>query len=72
MKPKKGMRERFEERVALDQKDQDKAQEVVQKVQHALEFKKKSVLERETEKIVQEQHDELSLELAADGTATPE
>lgn len=46
------MRERFEERVALDQKDQDKAQEVVQKVQHALEFKKKSVLERETEKIV--------------------
>lgn len=48
------MRARFEERVALDQKDKEKAQEVVDKVQHAMDMKKKSVLERETEKIVQE------------------
>ena len=52
VQPKKGMRARFEERVALDQKDKEKAQEVVDKVQHALDMKKKSVLERETEKIV--------------------
>ena len=32
-----------------------------------MSMKKKSVLERETERIVQEQHDELSLELAVEG-----
>jgi hypothetical protein len=46
------MRARFEERVELDEKDQEKAQEVVKKVQHAMDMKKKSVLERETERIV--------------------
>jgi uncharacterized protein (DUF302 family) len=46
---KKTMRARFEERVAVDQKDKDKAEEVVAKVQHAINLKKKGVLERETE-----------------------
>jgi hypothetical protein len=39
------MRARFEERVALDQKDEEKAQETIERVQHAVELKKKSVLE---------------------------
>jgi hypothetical protein len=47
--PKKTMRARFEERVAVDQKDKEKAEEVVAKVQHAINLKKKGVLERETE-----------------------
>lgn len=46
------MRARFEERVAVDQKDKEKADEVVKKVEHAISMKKKGVLERETEKIV--------------------
>lgn len=55
---KKGMLQRFKEKLNEEEQDGQKAQEVVKEFQHAIDLNKKSVLERASEAIVQEQLDD--------------
>ena len=54
----KGMSERFRDQVAQDEKDEAKLGELIHQQQHMLEMKKKSVLERETERLVRDISDQ--------------
>ena len=49
---------RFQEQVQQDESDKEKTQEVLSEVQHAMDVSKKSVLDRETERLVLEQDEE--------------
>ena len=56
---------RFQEQIKRDEDDSQKAKEVVQEYQHAMDIPNKSILDRETERLVQEQDDEYALDADA-------
>lgn len=53
---------RFEEKLKTDEEDGKKASEVVQAFQHALDYKNRSVVERASEKFMQDVEDDQDLE----------
>lgn len=60
----KGMLARFEEKLKTDEEDGKKATEVVQAFQHALDYKNRSVVERASEKFMQDVEDDQDLDMA--------
>ena len=60
----KGMMARFEEKLKTDEEDGKKATEVVQAFQHALDYKNRSVVERASEKFMQDVEDDQDLDTA--------
>lgn len=60
----KGMLARFEEKLKTDEEDGKKATEVVQAFQHALDYKNRSVVERASEKFMQDVEDEQDIDMA--------
>jgi len=55
---------RFEEKLKTDEEDGKKATEVVQAFQHALDYKNRSVVERASEKFMQDVEDDQDLDTA--------
>lgn len=55
---------RFEEKLKTDEEDGKKASEVVQAFQHALDYKNRSVVERASEKFMQDVEDDQDLDMA--------
>lgn len=55
---------RFEEKLKADEDDGKKATEVVQAFQHALDYKNRSVVERASEKFMQDVEDDQDLDMA--------
>ena len=55
---------RFEEKLKTDEEDGKKASEVVQAFQHALDYKNRSVVERASEKFMQDVEDDQDLDTA--------
>ena len=53
---------RFEEKLKTDEEDGKKASEGVQAFQHALDYKNRSVVERASEKFMQDVEDDQDLE----------
>lgn len=57
----KGIRERFNDKIDEEASDQQKTQEIIQTVeQHMTQPKKTNLLDRESERLIREQHDELA------------
>ena len=59
--------ERFADQVDQDEKDKKKAQEMINEQLHQMKMKDKSIIERESERLVREENDSLALELDTDG-----
>ena len=53
------MLQRFEQRLQDDEDEKKKATEVVQAFQHALDYKNKSVVDRASERFMEEEEDQL-------------
>lgn len=51
------MLQRFEQRLQDDEDEKKKATEVVQAFQHALDYKNKSVVDRASERFMEEEED---------------
>jgi len=58
------MMARFEEKLKTEEEDGKKATEVVQAFQHALDYKNRSVVERASEKFMQDVEDDQDLDMA--------
>lgn len=58
------MMARFEEKLKTEEEDGKKATEVVQAFQHALDYKNRSVVERASEKFMQDVEDDQDLDSA--------
>ena len=59
--------ERFADQVDQDEKDKKIAQEMINEQLHQMKMKDKSIIERESERLVREENDSLALELDTDG-----
>lgn len=56
----KGIMERFNDKITEDESDQEKAQDIIVTVQRHLNKPKQSFLDRESEKLIREQDEELA------------
>lgn len=61
-KTHKGITERFNEKMNQDVEDQEKAQDIINTVQRNMNRPKQSLLDRESERLIREQDEELANE----------